>query len=113
MHLCFFVVTPPPPFSPFPLPPLLPSPHPLQVVPDKAPPGGTWKVTPRWVVDSEKYNEWMNPADYTTPDFDAEMEAAEAAGGKEVGLCVGCVGEWERARVLMPEHTSCVCLHLL
>jgi hypothetical protein len=41
-----------------------------------------WKVTPRWVVDSEKFNEWMNPADYTTPDFEAEIEAAQRAGGE-------------------------------
>lgn len=60
-----------------------------EVVADKAPPGGRWKVTPRWVVDSEKYNEWMNPADYTTPDFEAEMEAAEARGGKEVSRGTG------------------------
>jgi hypothetical protein len=46
-----------------------------------------WKVTPRWVVDSEKFNEWMNPADYTTPDFEAEIEAAQRAGG-EVGVWV-------------------------
>jgi hypothetical protein len=45
-----------------------------------------WKVTPRWVVDSEKFNEWMNPADYTTPDFEAEIEAAQRAGG-EVSEC--------------------------
>lgn len=40
-------------------------------------------MTPRWVVDSEKFNEWMNPADYTTPQAEAEMEAAQRAG--EVG----------------------------
>lgn len=50
-----------------------------QVVPERKPPGGVWKVTPRWIIDSERYNEWMNPADYTTPEMDAEMEAAEAA----------------------------------
>jgi hypothetical protein len=74
-----------------------------QVVPDRAPPGGVWKVTPRWVVDSERYNEWMNPADYSTPEAEAEMEAADAA------VCVCCVrhgalggggGEIERVRVL-------------
>lgn len=54
----------------------------VQVVPDRAPPGGVWKVTPRWIIDSEKYNEWMNPADYTTPEQDAEMDAAEAADAK-------------------------------
>lgn len=51
----------------------------LQVVPERTPPGGVWKVTPRWIIDSEKYNEWMNPADYTTPEMDEEMDAAEAA----------------------------------
>lgn len=60
------------------------------VVPDKAPPGGRWKVTPRWVVDSEKYNEWMNPADYTTPEFDAEIEAAEARGKDVSSLFLHC-----------------------
>lgn len=39
-------------------------------------------MTPRWIIDSEKYNEWMNPADYTTPEQDAEMDAAEAADPK-------------------------------
>jgi hypothetical protein len=36
-------------------------------------------VTPRWIIDSERFNEWMNPADYTTPEMDEEMDAAEAA----------------------------------
>jgi hypothetical protein len=48
-----------------------------------------WKVTPRWIIDSERYNEWMNPADYTTPEMDAEMDAAEAADK----VCV-CGGGW-------------------
>jgi hypothetical protein len=57
-----------------------------------------WKVTPRWVVDSEKFNEWMNPADYTTPDFEAEIEAAQRAGGEVrncfAGECGAAWGWW-------------------
>lgn len=35
---------------------------------------GPWKVTLRWVLDSEKYNEWMNPVDYETDEALAEQE---------------------------------------
>jgi hypothetical protein len=58
-----------------------------------------WKVTPRWVVDSEKFNEWMNPADYTTPDFEAEIEAAQRAGGEVRGS-----PGWQRCGWLV-QHT--------
>ncbi|CAL8469788.1 g9330 [Coccomyxa elongata] len=35
---------------------------------------GPWKVTVRWVYDSEKYNEWMNPVDYETEEAVAEQD---------------------------------------
>ena len=35
---------------------------------------GPWKVNPRWVLDSEKFNEWMNPVDYETEEAVAEQE---------------------------------------
>lgn len=35
---------------------------------------GPWKVNPRWVLDSEKFNEWMNPVDYETEEAIAEQE---------------------------------------
>jgi hypothetical protein len=35
---------------------------------------GPWKVTVRWVFDSEKYNEWMNPVDFETEEALAEQE---------------------------------------
>ncbi len=35
---------------------------------------GAWKVTVRWVYDSEKYNEWMNPVDYETEEAVAEQD---------------------------------------
>ena len=36
---------------------------------------GPWKVYPRWVQDSDKFNEWMNPIDYETEEFQQEQEA--------------------------------------
>lgn len=36
----------------------------------------------RWLTDSEKYNEWMNPGDYETEAGAAAREAAEAQGCK-------------------------------
>ncbi|KAL4441240.1 hypothetical protein ABPG77_011477 [Micractinium sp. CCAP 211/92] len=43
--------------------------------PPRRQPRGPWHVSVRWLTDSEKYNEWMNPADY-------EVEAAAAEEGK-------------------------------
>ncbi len=31
-------------------------------------------MNPRWVLDSEKFNEWMNPVDYETEEAVAEQE---------------------------------------
>ncbi|KAG2493874.1 hypothetical protein HYH03_007812 [Edaphochlamys debaryana] len=48
------------------------------VPPDKA----KWRVYPRWIKDSEVYNEWMNPADYEAleaPPPGAKPAAAAAA----------------------------------
>ncbi|KAK9813885.1 hypothetical protein WJX73_003291 [Symbiochloris irregularis] len=39
---------------------------------------GPWKVYARWLQDSAKYNEWMNPIDYETEEAQAEQEAAAA-----------------------------------
>jgi hypothetical protein len=47
-------------------------------------------VYARWLTDSEKYNEWMNPADYETP------EAAEEAKRKRE---TGDAGEDSRRKV--------------
>ncbi|GMH38909.1 hypothetical protein BSKO_06807 [Bryopsis sp. KO-2023] len=35
---------------------------------------GPWKVYVRWLHDSHKYNEWMNPIDYETEEFQDEQE---------------------------------------
>lgn len=44
---------------------------------------GVWHVYVRWLTDSEKYNEWMNPGDYETESGAADRELAEAGA---VGL---------------------------
>ncbi|RMZ55318.1 hypothetical protein APUTEX25_003456 [Auxenochlorella protothecoides] len=49
---------------------------PEEVEPDRRP-RGPWRVYSRWLADSEKHNEWMNPADYETEEA--------AAGGEEGG----------------------------
>ncbi len=41
-------------------------------------------MTLRWVLDSEKYNEWMNPIDYETEEALAEQE--------RLGLVIGAQG---------------------
>ena len=46
------------------------------------PPVGPWKVYIRWVYDSEKYNEWMNPTDYETKEAQEEQEQLIAAKGE-------------------------------
>lgn len=58
--------------------------------PPHRPPRGPWHVYARWLTDSEKYNEWMNPADYETP------EAAEEAKRKRE---TGDAGEDSRRKV--------------
>ncbi|KAI8464815.1 MAG: hypothetical protein J3K34DRAFT_102566 [Monoraphidium minutum] len=44
-----------------------------------APASGPWRVTLRWAVDSEKYNEWMNPQDYEADEQKAKQVAAAEA----------------------------------
>ncbi len=39
---------------------------------------GVWHVYVRWLTDSLKYNEWMNPGDYETEAGTAAREAADA-----------------------------------
>ena len=36
---------------------------------------GPWKLYARWLVDSDKYNEWMNEVDYETEDAAADQDA--------------------------------------
>lgn len=38
---------------------------------------GPRKVYIRWLLDSKKYNEWMNPVDYETEEYQAEQEAMD------------------------------------
>ncbi|KAL0051641.1 hypothetical protein WJX82_011053 [Trebouxia sp. C0006] len=44
--------------------------------PDK-PARGPRKVYIRWLLDSKKFNEWMNPVDYETEEYQAEQEAMD------------------------------------
>lgn len=48
------------------------------IAPEEAEPDrrirGPWKVYTRWLSDSAKYNEWMNPIDYETEEFQQEQE---------------------------------------
>ena len=50
----------------------------------------------RWVLDSEKYNEWMNPIDYETEEALAEQE--------RLGLVIGSPkgGAWCSSPCPMP-----------
>ena len=36
---------------------------------------GAWKLYARWLVDSDKYNEWMNEVDYETEDAATDQDA--------------------------------------
>ena len=38
---------------------------------------GPRKVYFRWLVDSKKFNEWMNPVDYETEEYQQEQDALE------------------------------------
>jgi SWI/SNF related-matrix-associated actin-dependent regulator of chromatin subfamily C len=57
--------------------------------PPRRPPGGPWHVNARWLLDSERYNEWMNPADYETPEAAEEAKRKRAAGEEDAGRKVG------------------------
>ena len=48
-------------------------------------PGRLYRVTARWLLDSDKFNEWMNPVDYEDWDDDAEQQQ------QQCGLCVPTV----------------------
>ena len=67
---------------------------PAETAPEEAEPDrkvrGPWKVYLRWLQDSAKFNEWMNPIDYETEDFQAEQEAAaaESPRGEASGSCI-------------------------
>jgi hypothetical protein len=54
--------------------------------------------------------EWMNPADYTTPEMDAEMEAAEAAGVRDAAAGLGGGGDcvWRRTACDI-QHKTLAC----
>eukprot|EP00210_Caulerpa_lentillifera_P002940 g2807.t1 len=51
---------------------------PAEVAPENLEPDhkaiGPWKVYTRWLLDSQKFNEWMNPIDYETEEFQEEQE---------------------------------------
>ena len=38
---------------------------------------GPRKVYLRWLTDSRKFNEWMNPVDYETEEYQKEQDARE------------------------------------
>lgn len=38
---------------------------------------GPRKVYLRWLTDSRKFNEWMNPVDYETEEYQKEQDALE------------------------------------
>lgn len=69
---------------------------PRESVPDQLqldimPGSGVWKVYLRWVYDSEKYNEWMNAADYETKEAQDEHEQGKLAQGGATGMIVGAI----------------------
>lgn len=47
---------------------------------------GPWKVYVRWLKDSHKYNEWMNPIDYETEVFQEEQETFRKEAKEKQGL---------------------------
>ncbi|PRW57272.1 SWI SNF complex [Chlorella sorokiniana] len=49
----------------------------------RRPPRGPWHVYARWLSDSEKYNEWMNPVDYETADAAADEGKRRREGEEE------------------------------
>jgi len=51
---------------------------------------GPWKVNPRWVLDSENFNEWMNPVDYETEEAIAEQEKLGLLIEGPSGACLSC-----------------------
>lgn len=59
--------------------------------PPRRPPRGPWHVYARWLTDSERYNEWMNPGDYETPQAAEEAKRKREAGeeGEDAGRKVG------------------------
>lgn len=44
---------------------------------------GVWKLYLRWVKDSIKYNEWMNPIDYEMDDVPPAKDSASAGTLKQ------------------------------
>ncbi|GAX86503.1 hypothetical protein CEUSTIGMA_g13911.t1 [Chlamydomonas eustigma] len=71
---------------------------PDQLQADAPPSAGPWKVYVRWVYDSEKYNEWMNPTDYETKESQEEQEGAVAAA---IPCHLSVEGESDEARMKM------------
>ncbi|KAK2079995.1 hypothetical protein QBZ16_002390 [Prototheca wickerhamii] len=57
---------------------------PEELQPDR-PRRGPWRVYARWLLDSEKYNEWMEPADYETEEAAAAAEEGAKRGREEGG----------------------------
>lgn len=46
-------------------------------------PVGPWKLYARWLLDSDKYNEWMNEIDYETEDATADPEGTGTPSPKK------------------------------
>lgn len=57
---------------------------------------GPWKVYVRWLHDSHTYNEWMNPIDYETEEFQEEQERFRKEAQERAGLCL-CFRKWHLA----------------
>lgn len=72
---------------------------------------GPKKVYFRWLVDSKKFNEWMNPVDYETEEYQAEQDALDQAASSQQHAdgtsgkrkpSPGCEGLAKRARTGEP-----------
>ena len=97
---------------------------------------GRRKVYLRWLTDSRKFNEWMNPVDYETEEYQKEQDAleqnqntasrsgqgdgAETAGNKrkfspggEGGIKRGAarqrINPGMTAQILAPNCCNCLC----
>lgn len=57
---------------------------PEELQPDR-PRRGPWRVYARWILDSEKHNEWMNPVDYETEEAATAAEEGVKRGREEGG----------------------------
>eukprot|EP00493_Phyllostaurus_siculus_P026412 UN26757 len=49
--------------------------------PKKTPPH-QWEIQARWLLDTEKFNEWIPEADYELEEFEEEEEQPAAAAAR-------------------------------